>query len=241
MNVLPWLAAAALSSSAVAAPPSPLCQGLGLSPAVLTLPAGQTSGKVTLSLGAGGPNCPDMDVQMTVSSVGLGPDGQAAVATQSVTTADGRTETQWVPAPDVRVVPAITRLKPGTVQTVRWVRQADPQAPERAYRLRVQELPPPRAPGEAGVRWVASLSSPWFFRTATAKADLSAARLDGQLWLINRGTATARVDGVTCGTDAQNGLVGYVPPGGRLKISGKGACLTVSVTANGQSDVLQVQ
>jgi fimbrial chaperone protein len=68
------------------------------------------------------------------------------------------------PATGVVVVPRIATLAPHASQLVRVAVQGD-SAQERAYRLRMREVPPPPPPGFMGVRTLVEQLVPVFFQT----------------------------------------------------------------------------
>lgn len=73
------------------------------------------------------------------------------------------------PARDVVIVPRLATLSPRGSQLVRIAVQGE-VARERAYRLRLREVPPPPPPGFMGVRTLVEQLVPVFFQTA-ATAD----------------------------------------------------------------------
>lgn len=92
---------------------------------------------------------------------------------------------QLTPARDVVVVPRIATLAPGASQLVRVAVQGD-TTHERAYRLRLREVPPPPPPGFMGVRTLVEQLVPVFFQTDTTDAVQWQARLqaDGSMQLV---------------------------------------------------------
>lgn len=74
------------------------------------------------------------------------------------------------PATDALVVPRLLSLEPGASQRLRVGLSAGPRDRERAYRLRIRELPQPPPPGFVGVRTVMEFSVPVFFDGAAAGA-----------------------------------------------------------------------
>lgn len=80
------------------------------------------------------------------------------------------------PATDVIVVPRIATLDPGATQLVRVALQSPGQG-ERAYRLRLREVPPPPPPGFMGVRTLVEQLVPLFFQVPGEPAVSWKARL----------------------------------------------------------------
>lgn len=132
------------------------------------------------------------------------------------------------PATEVVVSPPITRLDAGGLRTVRVVRTGTAALnAEEAYRILVDELPPP--PGDGG-RMVALLmrhSIPVFFNRESGQADVvwHIDKTEGGLVLSaeNKGARRVRLADVRL-LDAQGdavaehrGLVGYVLPGSKMK------------------------
>lgn len=114
-----------------------------------------------------------------VASFELRNPGDAAVTvqvdaldwTQSVGSSD-----QLKPARDVVVVPRIATLSPHASQLVRVALQGENEH-ERAYRLRLREVPPPPPPGFMGVRTLVEQLVPVFFQTNATDAVEWHARL----------------------------------------------------------------
>lgn len=80
------------------------------------------------------------------------------------------------PASDVVVVPRVATLAPHGSQLVRIAVQGE-VARERAYRLRLREVPPPPPPGFMGVRTLVEQLVPVFFQTDATDAVEWHARL----------------------------------------------------------------
>ena len=136
---------------------------------------------------------------------------------------------------DIRFAPSIVTLAPGASQTVRYVHTAPVAGGEKAYRLRVEEIPAEVEPTESGVIYAIVMDFPWIWRAAGATPELSA-RWDGTDLLVkNSGNATAQLVGLTAGATIKKGLLGYVLPGeeGRFKVGAKAA--TVSLVVNGEA------
>jgi fimbrial chaperone protein len=76
---------------------------------------------------------------------------------------------QLDPATGVVVVPRIATLAPHAIQLVRVAVQGE-SGHERAYRLRLREVPPPPPPGFMGVRTLVEQLVPVFFQTDGADA-----------------------------------------------------------------------
>ena len=133
------------------------------------------------------------------------------------------------------ITPSIVTLAPGASQTVRYVHTAPVAGGEKAYRLRVEEIPAEVEPTESGVIYAIVMDFPWIWRAAGATPELSA-RWDGTDLLVkNSGNATAQLVGLTAGSTIKKGLLGYVLPGeeGRFKVGAKAA--TVSLVVNGEA------
>lgn len=109
-----------------------------------------------------------------------------------------------VPASELLATPPIFTLAPGASQIIRvGLRQpADPDT-ERAYRLLLEEVPPPPEPGFTGLRLALKISLPVFVpASAAASADLqwhAVPSADGALLLSvhNNGRAHAHMSGLT--------------------------------------------
>jgi fimbrial chaperone protein len=88
----------------------------------------------------------------------------------------GLQEDRLSPATGVVVVPRIATISPGGTQLVRVALQSE-SGRERAYRLRLREVPPPPPPGFMGVRTLVEQLVPLFFQVS-GEPELSwAARL----------------------------------------------------------------
>ncbi|MBX3725691.1 MAG: molecular chaperone [Xanthomonadales bacterium] len=74
------------------------------------------------------------------------------------------------PATDALVVPRMLSLEPGATQRLRVGLTAGPRDRERAYRLRIRELPQPAPPDFVGVRTIMEFSVPIFFDGAARGA-----------------------------------------------------------------------
>lgn len=83
-------------------------------------------------------------------------------------------------APEAIVVPPIATIEPGAMQIVRiGLRRAPDPTRELAYRLYVQELPPPSAPGFSGLQVALRIGLPVFVAPSTpasARIEWSAQR-----------------------------------------------------------------
>ena len=133
-------------------------------------------------------------------------------------------EDSHTPSSSLIVSPPFFTVAPGQAQTVRVVVDVkQTPAQEQAWRLVVDELPPPRAGGAAGVAVPIRALVPVFLSPslkARPKLDWSAARRDNGLVLTvaNRGPVHERLSGlqVTAGGARVGGpdpLFGYVLPG----------------------------
>lgn len=109
-----------------------------------------------------------------------------------------------IPANELLATPPIFTLAPGASQIIRvGLRQpADPDT-ERAYRLLLEEVPPPPQPGFTGLRVALKISLPIFVpASAAAQVDLqwhATPSADGTLILAvhNNGQAHAHMSGLT--------------------------------------------
>lgn len=119
--------------------------------------------------------------------------------------------------------PPMVRIEPGKRQLVRLIKQTPPAAgQEAAYRVLLDEIPTPQAPGEnkAGVTYQMRYSVPLFvygsgLDPATARPDLSWRLVNREgkqaLEITNRGNAHARLSNVQLGGRQLAGsLLGYV-------------------------------
>lgn len=119
--------------------------------------------------------------------------------------------------------PPMVRIEPGNRQLVRLIKQTAPPADhEAAYRVVLDEIPTPKAPGEdqAGVTLQMRYSVPLFvygsgLDPAAARPDLSWRLVNREgkqaLEITNRGNAHARLSNVALGGRKLAGsLLGYV-------------------------------
>lgn len=151
--------------------------------------------------------------------------------------------------------PPIAEVQPGARQLVRIVRRAPGGAPEAAYRLLIDELPPPPpAPGEAGApqaRLAVQMrySIPLFVHSGTAGAAQLDARVTGDtagrvLLIRNTGGTHARLTDLRVVAGGREvvvraGLAGYVLSGATLSIPlPAGQAGAVKVGVNGVDQVL---
>jgi len=83
----------------------------------------------------------------------------------------GANEDQYTPSDDVVAMPPIMTIRPGEPQIVRMglTRGADPQR-ELAYRLYIEEVPPPPKPGYQGLQVALRIGVPVFVAPAVAAA-----------------------------------------------------------------------
>jgi fimbrial chaperone protein len=131
------------------------------------------------------------------------------------------------PATGVVASPPIAKVAPGAARTVRVVR-LDPKLPEKqeAYRLIVDELPPPLSDGGRQVTLLMRHSIPLFFAASTDKAKVEwrlGDSADGPaLTAINNGGRHLRVSNLRVVDAAggvlaeRKGLVGYALPGSKM-------------------------
>ncbi len=121
--------------------------------------------------------------------------------------------------------PPMLRIAPGARQLVRVIRSGGaPAVDEQAYRIVVDELPPPQDAGASGVQYVLRYSIPAFVAGTAAvppRLAWTTAVVDGalQLEVANHGGTHAQLAAVSLlgadGTPTQvhPGLLGYVLPG----------------------------
>ena len=144
--------------------------------------------------------------------------------------------------------PPIARVAPGERQLIRIIRRAPAVAPETAYRLIVDELPPPPPTGneapQAKLAVQMRYSLPLFAYGAVSagKPQLAAAvriaQSGRELVIANTGKAHARltdlrlVDGHQ-ETIVRGGLAGYVLPGAAVTIPLPPGAGTLHVAVNG--------
>lgn len=131
------------------------------------------------------------------------------------------------PATGVVISPPIAKLAPGAVRTVRVVR-LDPKMPERqeAYRLIVDELPPPLGEGNRSITLLMRHSIPLFFAASgdRAKVEWRLIQSEGGPALVASNTggrhlriANLRIRDATGAVLAErSGLVGYALPGSKM-------------------------
>jgi fimbrial chaperone protein len=131
------------------------------------------------------------------------------------------------PATGVVVSPPMAKLAPGAARSVRVVR-LDPKLPERqeAYRLIVDELPPPLAEGGRSVTLLMRHSIPLFVAASgdRAKVEWRLIQLEGGPALVASNTggrhlriANLRIRDATGAVLAERkGLVGYALPGSEM-------------------------
>jgi fimbrial chaperone protein len=159
---------------------------------------------------------------------------------------------------DVVVSPPITTVDAGKRQLVRIIRRspAAPGAPERAYRLLIDELPTQPAPGDpaaASARLAVQMrySIPLFTYTAdpSAQKAVLVPRTIGTgegrvLEIRNTGTLHARLTDLRVVSGGQErmikpGLNGYVLPGATVRIALPGDAVgTVKIGVNGIDQTL---
>jgi fimbrial chaperone protein len=149
--------------------------------------------------------------------------------------------------------PPIARVEPGSRQLVRIIRRAPGAAPESAYRLIVDELPPPPPEGaqapQARLAVQMRYSVPLFTYPADPPtvARLTAAFRTGasgrELVLTNPGTIHARLTDLRLVTGRQEkvihaGLAGYVLPGATIVVPLPAGGSVVRVAVNGTDQEL---
>ncbi len=131
------------------------------------------------------------------------------------------------PATGVVASPPIAKVAPGAARTIRVVR-LDPKLPEKqeAYRLIVDELPPPLSEGGRQVTLLMRHSIPLFFAASADKAkvawSLTAPQGGPALTAVNSGGRHLRVSNLKVVDAAgdvlaeRKGLVGYALPGSTM-------------------------
>jgi len=130
---------------------------------------------------------------------------------------------QYQTQQQVAASPPMVRIEPGKRQLVRLIKQTPPAAgQEAAYRVILDEIPTPKAPGEdqTGVTLQMRYSVPLFvygsgLDPSTARPDLSWRLVNREgkqaLEITNRGNAHARLSNVELGGKKLAGsLLGYV-------------------------------
>ncbi|AXU97619.1 MAG TPA: molecular chaperone [Erwinia persicina] len=130
---------------------------------------------------------------------------------------------QYQTQQQVLASPPVVRIEPGKRQMVRLINQTPPAAgQELAYRVLLDEIPTPRAPGEnqAGLTFQMRYSVPLFVYGSgldpdTARPELSWKLVNREgkqaLEITNRGSTHARLSNVTLGGRTLSGsLLGYV-------------------------------
>lgn len=149
--------------------------------------------------------------------------------------------------------PPIARVEAGTRQLIRIIRRSPGTAPESAYRLIVDELPPPAPQGsqppQARLAVQMRYSVPLFtYAGSDAQAPRLVARVQTtaggrELVLTNIGAAHARLTDLrlvsgTQQTIVRGGLAGYVLPGATIAIPIPAAPGTLQVGVNGADQTL---
>lgn len=232
----PTLAGAALLAALLAVPRASRAQALEVAPVNVLLPAGAMA--TTLSVINRGAQ--PMPIQVR------------AFAWDQRGGIDHLTRTN-----DLMVSPPIVVVAPGAAQVIRLVLRRPAGSVEQAFRILLDQIPPPGAPGI--VRIALRLSIPVFAEPAARAAAALAWRVDGRgagrevLTATNRGGAHARIldprlsapNGakltvepdinpyVLAGATRRWRIAGRVPPGARLRLTARtdagGIDRTVSV------------
>ena len=117
-----------------------------------------------------------------------------AVQVRSFTWTQNATSDQLEPTESLLVSPTVFQLQPGAAQVVRLLLRRPPTKPEEAYRLLVDEIPPPGSNGN--VRFALRLSLPVFAHAAgTSAANQPDMRVaDGrELIVVNHGPRRIRL------------------------------------------------
>ena len=149
--------------------------------------------------------------------------------------------------------PPIARIEPGARQLIRIIRRTSGSAPESAYRLIVDELPPPPPDGsqqpQARLAVQMRYSVPLFTYTeAQAQPAQLIAKVQTtvngrSLTLTNTGSTHARLTDLrlvsgTQQTVVRSGLAGYVLPGATITIPIPAGAGTLHVGVNGADQAL---
>jgi fimbrial chaperone protein len=130
-----------------------------------------------------------------------GSDQPASIQIEAVAWSQVDGQNVYAPTRELLVSPPIFTLAPGSEQIVRAAlrRQADPTT-ELAYRIYLQELPPPPSPGFRGVQMALRLGLPVFVQPQSGKAvpkpNWSAKQVSDdtlQVTLRNEGNAHVQV------------------------------------------------
>lgn len=206
MTIKPFSTVACLLAGFLAwAAPAAQAAGLQVSPVSLFLPASQQATVVTLT------------------NTG----GEALTAQVRVFrwTQDEQGQDVYTPDNGVVASPPMLRMAAGAEQQLRLIRTGPPSAEETAYRVVIDELPPPQHTPRSGLNFVLRYSLPlflnqsenpptqlhWQWRAVGSKTELSAR---------NTGAAYAQLGRIALiGADGQeirllvDGLAGYVLPG----------------------------
>jgi fimbrial chaperone protein len=161
-------------------------------------------------------------VALTVRNTGAEP-AVVQLEVQSWSQVDSRDV--LAPTRELLASPPIFTIAPGAAQVVRvGARRAPDPGKELAYRLFLQEVPPPPQPGFRGLRMALRLSIPVFLGTPSSQAArlvwsaASAANGELRLSLSNQGSAHVQVASVAA-EDADGALIerrqvaAYVLPG----------------------------
>lgn len=217
------LGAAALGSHAA---------GLQISPTGLSLPAKQRAGIFTLTNTGGQP----LTAQVRVYRWDQDENGKDVLT----------------PSKEVIASPPMVKLAAGGVQQFRVIRTKPAVQAEEAYRLVVDELPPPQAKQKKGLQFVLRYSVPLFLnQTENPEAALQwhIRNAPGGRMLLtaaNTGTAHAQLSNIAVQTgkgrhNLVNGLAGYALPGKTWQYSLDSSASAavrqgkLSVTVNGRT------
>ena len=142
------------------------------------------------------------------------------------TQADG--EDVLEPTRGLLASPPMLRIAPGARQLVRVIRSGGPpSANEQAFRIVVDELPPPQEGGVSGVQYVLRYSVPAFVAGSAGTPPAltwTTAVVDGglQLDVRNGGATHAQLTAISlvgaegAPTELHPGLLGYVLPGANM-------------------------
>jgi fimbrial chaperone protein len=141
----------------------------------------------------------------TVVVENLGDEVLTVQATMNSWTQEDGKEDLIAPTEDLLVSPPIFKVQPKSKQTVRIanLKKPDPKL-EGAYRLYLQEVPPPRKPDEPGMSVAVRISLPIFIAPSDAKAQAAvkwkAEPIDAKnirLILANSGNAHIQINGIS--------------------------------------------
>ncbi|MGE5469556.1 MAG: molecular chaperone [Bacteroidota bacterium] len=194
--------------------PAILCLALAL-PVSPVQAGGMKVGPILVNLGA--------DAQTSVLTLENSGTSPSLIQLQLVEWTAPKGEDEYKPSQDIVVTPPIFTLQPGHPQIVRVGINRDPH-PERelAYRLFIEEVPPPPKPGQQGLQIALRLSVPIFVQAP--KASQHAVRwraTEGPghsitLKATNDGNKHARLQAITLRATASDKVIASLQPAAYL-------------------------